>query len=182
MAGVAVTTLRAASTLFSPTYLDETLGFVVPDHSRDRFSSWEAFAEWPSLTIAVPDVPYYIDKLRQRRPRANCVSSRTTEQRFHDWDPAWMRSQFPRSAGRRGRCCYPQFSVVVPEPGIMKVPLAYPIGRHDAAFASFINTWIDLKRKDGTIDVAVCLLGARQERGAGPARWSIIRDVLHWVE
>ena len=47
---------------------------------------------------------------------------------------------------------YPAYSVVVPEPGLVKVPLAYPIARHDQAFATFINTWIDLKKKDGTLD------------------------------
>ena len=49
---------------------------------------------------------------------------------------------------------YPQFSVVVPTPGTIKVPLAYPIARHDAAFAAFINAWIELKKKDGTIDAS----------------------------
>ena len=77
---------------------------------------------------------------------------------------------------------YPQFTVVVPEPGLVKVPLAYPLSGHDEAFASFINTWIDLKRKDGTIDAlyAYWVLG----RNAAPPhpRWSIIRNVLHWVE
>ena len=47
---------------------------------------------------------------------------------------------------------YPAYSVVVPEPGLVKVPLAYPIARHDQAFAAFVNTWIDLKKKDGTLD------------------------------
>ena len=41
MAGVAVTTLRASQVLFSTTYLDETFAFVVPDHSRELFSSWD---------------------------------------------------------------------------------------------------------------------------------------------
>ena len=62
----------------------------------------------------------------------------------------------------------------------MKVPLAYPIARHDQALASFINTWIDLKRKDGTIDelFAHWILG----RDATPhrRRWSVVDDVLHW--
>ena len=45
MAGVAVTTLRAAELLFSATYLDETLAFVVPDHLREQFSSWDSIRE-----------------------------------------------------------------------------------------------------------------------------------------
>ena len=70
MAGVAVTTLRAESMLFTATYLDETVGFVVPDHLRDRFSSWDSIRNLPKVTIAVPNVPYYIDKIKERVPRA----------------------------------------------------------------------------------------------------------------
>ena len=47
MGGVAVTTLRAAEMLFSSSYLDETLAFVVPDHQRDRFARWETSARCP---------------------------------------------------------------------------------------------------------------------------------------
>ena len=59
---------------------------------------------------------------------------------------------------------YPQFSVVVPEPDVVKLPLAYPIGQHDQAFATFVNTWIELKRKDGTIDAALQILDSRPGR------------------
>ena len=47
---------------------------------------------------------------------------------------------------------YPAYSVVVPGPDPIRVPLAYPIGKRDAQLARFVNTWIALKRKDGTID------------------------------
>ena len=42
MSGVAVTTARAATMLFSTSYLDETLALVVPDYAREQFSSWSA--------------------------------------------------------------------------------------------------------------------------------------------
>jgi hypothetical protein len=77
---------------------------------------------------------------------------------------------------------HPERAVVVPRPGLVKVPLAYPIGRGDAGFAAFVDTWIDLKRKDGTIQALYdyWILG----RSAAPPepRWSIIRNVLHWVD
>ena len=34
----------------------------------------------------------------------------------------------------------------------MKVPLTYPIARQDHRFGDFVNTWIELKRKDGTLE------------------------------
>ena len=88
----------------------------------------------------------------------------------------------PAERGSAWTLQYPQFSVVVPEPGIVKVPLAYPIARHDEAFASFINTWIELKRKDGTIDTLYDYWVLGREAAPHQPRWSIIRDVLHWVK
>ena len=79
-------------------------------------------------------------------------------------------------------CTFLWLVVVVPEPGLIKVPLAFPLARRDERFASFINTWIDLKRRDGTLDelYSYWILG----RNAAPKtpRWSVIRNVLGWVE
>ena len=64
----------------------------------------------------------------------------------------------------------------------MGVPLAYPIGRRDPEMASFVSTWIDLKKQDGTIDQLFdyWIMGKNAERKQ--PRWSVIRNVLHWVE
>jgi ABC-type amino acid transport substrate-binding protein len=182
MAGVAVTTVRAATILFSSSYLDETFAFVVPDHGRDRFSNWDRIRDSPAVTIAVPDVPYYIDKLRQVAPRAKLRVIHDIGRVFAKWDPTVDALALPAERGSAWTLLYPQFSVVVPEPGLVKVPLAYPIGGHDPAFASFINTWIDLKRKDGTIESLYNYWVLGRDAAPRQARWSIIRNVLHWVE
>lgn len=182
MAGVAVTTLRAAEMLFTATYLDETVAFVVPDHQRDRFASWQRIRELYPVTIAVLNVPYYIDKLQQRVPRAEFRVIDDLSSLFGNWDSEVAAVALPAERGSVWTLMYPQFSVVVPEPGVIKVPLAYPVPGHDPSFASFMNAWIDLKKKDGTIDTlyAYWVLG----RNANPPhpRWSIIRNVLHWVD
>jgi ABC-type amino acid transport substrate-binding protein len=182
MAGIPVTTGRAAAVLFSNSYLDETLGLVVPDHARDQFSSWSAIRSRASTTIAVPDVPYYIDKLREMLPGAELRVIRDIGTALARPDPDVDAVAMPAERGSAWTLLYPQFTVVVPEPGIVKVPLAYPIARHDQAFASFINTWIDLKRKDGTIDTLFNYWVLGRDAAPRQPRWSIIRNVLHWVE
>ena len=72
--------------------------------------------------------------------------------------------------------------MVVPAPGITKVPLAYPIGAQDPAFASFMNTWLDLKRKDGTIQGLYDYWVLGRDAAPRQPRWSVIRNVLHWVD
>src|SRR5207344_324786 len=68
MSGVTVTTDRAREMLFSESYLDETMAFVVPDDQRERYASWDAIREQGALTIAVSDVPYYVRRLRELLP------------------------------------------------------------------------------------------------------------------
>ena len=64
---------------------------------------------------------------------------------------------------------YPKFSVVIPEPDLVKVPLAYPIGGGDQAFATFVNTWIELKREGWYARPALQVLDSRPGRCAEAA-------------
>ena len=182
MSGVAVTTRRAGTMLFSASYLDETMGFVVPDYAREQFSTWEAIRAQPAVTIAVPDVPYYIDMIRERVPRVDVRIVADLGRAFSEWDGSVAAIALPAERGSAWTLLNPQFSVVVPQPGLVKVPLAFPLARHDQAFASFMNTWIDLKRKDGTIDTLYQYWVLGRDTAARKPRWSVIRNVLHWVD
>lgn len=75
---------------------------------------------------------------------------------------------------------HPAFSVAVPHPLEIKLPLAYPVAGHDVEAARFLGIWIDLKRKDGTIQALYdhWILG-KDARAHGP-RWSILRNLLGW--
>ena len=181
MSGVPVTTDLASSALLSNSYLDETLAFVVPDSARDQFATWEAIRSRPSLTIAVPDVPYYVEKLRALVPNATIRPVDDVTTVFESVSPDVDAVTLPAERGSAWTLIYPAYSVVVPEPGALKVPLAYPIARQDHRFGEFVNTWIELKRKDGTLDALFRYWILGQDRGGRRPRWSIIRDVLHWV-
>jgi Na+/H+-dicarboxylate symporter/ABC-type amino acid transport substrate-binding protein len=181
MSGIVVTTDNASRLLFSASYLDETLAFLVPDHAREAFASWDRIRAMGPIVVGAPEVPYYIEKVRQLAPNARIEVLRTADEAFAR-GASLNAMMLPAERGSAWTLLHPEYSVVVPEPGLVKVPLAYPVARHDQAFASFVNTWIDLKRKDGTLDrlYRYWILG----QNAVPARprWSIIRNVLHWVD
>ena len=86
----------------------------------------------------------------------------------------------PAERGSAWTLRYPGYSVVVPTP-LLKVPLALALPRDEPDLGAFVITWLDLKRKDGTLDALYqyWILG----RGAARTepRWSIIRNVLHWT-
>jgi Na+/H+-dicarboxylate symporter/ABC-type amino acid transport substrate-binding protein len=181
MSGVTVTTDRATRLFFSTSYLDETLGFIVPDHARDRFVAWPAIAARGPIVIGVPDLPYFVDKLRRLLPDARLHPLRSVDEMAASTPPLEAVA-FPAERGAAWTLMHPQYSMVVPEGALVKVPLAYPIARRDERFAAFLNTWIELKRRDGTLERAFeyWILG----KHATPAtpRWAFARNVLHWIE
>jgi Na+/H+-dicarboxylate symporter/ABC-type amino acid transport substrate-binding protein len=183
MSGVVVTTNRARDILFSDSYLDETLAFVVPDDRRAQFESWEVIRVRGSLTIVAPDMPYYVRKLRDLLPRADIqVHADGIEALFARAAMHADALALPAERGSAWTLMHPQYSVVVPGPDPIRVPLAYPIGRRDQRLAAFVNTWLALKRKDGTLDAAYKHWILGQNAAPRQPRWSVVRNVLHWVE
>jgi ABC-type amino acid transport substrate-binding protein len=182
MSGVVVTPARASRTLYSHSYLDETLGLLVEDENRGRFETWNALREAGHLTIAIPDVPYYLDRIRDQMPDATIREFDDVAGLLSEGESEVDAIVFPAERGSAWTLIYPHYTVVVPGPTRIRLPLAYPLARGDQAFASFINTWIELKQKDGTMAALYehWILGRSADRPT--PRWSIMRDVLHWVD
>lgn len=180
MSGAVMTADRAVHTLFSASYLDETIAFLVPDHLRSAFSTWSSVRAMPRLRLGVPRAPYYINKVRAELPDAEIVPLDRVDDMFAPHDPPIDAFVLTAERGSAYTLLHPAYSVVVPKPRPLKVPLAYVLAGRDRALATIVNTWIELKRKDGTIDelFAHWILG----EGSAPRRprWSIMRDVLHW--
>ena len=89
---------------------------------------------------------------------------------------------YSAEAGSAWTLLYPRFSVAVPQPDVIRIPIGLPVARGDDRMRVFMNTWIELKRRDGTLDelYATWILGRVPETSS--RRWSVIRDVLGWVE
>ena len=179
MAGVAVTTSGRHDAVLDVAYGRDADSWSGP--LREQFSRWADIQSRAATTIGVPDVPTTSTR-SARLPRAELRIIPNIETTLAERDSGLDAIAITAERGSAWTLQYPQFSVVVPEPGIVKVPLAYPIARHDEAFASFINTWIELKRKDGTIDALYDYWVLGREAGPRQPRWSIIRNVLHWVK
>jgi ABC-type amino acid transport substrate-binding protein len=168
---------------FSEAYLDVTIALVVKDHRRKEFASFERIKRIDGLRIGVYGDELYVPaRVEERLPKARVVGITSIPDFFeHNRDDvdAFLFSAEPGSAWT---LLYPDYSVVVPKPGIAALPLGYPIAKGDLEMVNFLNRWIDMKKKDGTIQdiYNYWILG----RGAveKKPRWSVIRNVLHWVD
>ena len=182
MSGLAVTTDAAREMLLSDTYLDEHMAFVTPDHRREEFLTRDSIRRRPGLRLGVPNRPYYIAKVREYAPEANVVLLQSLSEPFANSLDGLDAIALTAERGSTWSLLYPQYSVVVPQPDVMTIPVAYAVKHQDQELLSFLNTWLELKRKDGTIGQLYdyWILGKKAEHTA--PRWCIARDVLHWIK
>jgi Na+/H+-dicarboxylate symporter/ABC-type amino acid transport substrate-binding protein len=181
MSGVVVTGERSMYVQFSASYLDETVAFVVPDHLMSAFSEWSSVRAMGRLRLGVPRAPYFIRKIRDELTEVDIVPIDRMDDMFVPHEPPIDAMVLTAERGSAYTLLHPEYSVAVPKPRPFRVPLAYVIAGRDRAMAAMVDTWIELKRKDGTIDklFAHWILG--QDAAPKRPRWSVMDNVLHRV-
>ena len=79
------------------------------------------------------------------------------------------------------RPLHPSYSALpLPNHPEINAKLAYVIAGRDNAMTAMVDTWIELKRKDGTIDELFAHWVLGQDSAPKRTRWSFGHDVLGW--
>ncbi len=171
---------RYASAAFSRPYLELTLALVVPDHMRTPLSGSDAAQRLNDLTVALVASHYFVPRLKQIAPDVDIAQLTNAEDFFADPPPA-DALLLSAEEGAAYAFRHPRFSVITPKRSI-KVPAAYALPRGEIEWHDVIGNWIEVKRADGSIDelYRYWMLGGVTKTSR--PRWSIVRDVLGWVE
>jgi ABC-type amino acid transport substrate-binding protein len=184
MSGIVGTVDRSQQMPLS-SYLDVNIALVVPDHRRDEFSSLESIRELGAITIGIASQEYVGYTASTLFPNAEFVIVPSPRDFFERTGPgedvdAWITSA---QEGAAWTLLYPAFGVVLPFPRSLAIPLVYPTQpAGDGAMKRFIDHWIGLKQRQGVFDAAYeyWILGQGSEEIR--PRWSVIRDVLGWMD
>lgn len=168
---------------YSLPYLDSTLGLVVRDELRDDFASPARLAQRDPVTIALlADLPGLQDRLREqlRGVDLRFVTLASPKDFFEGRAPRVDAFGMLAEAGSAWSILYPAYSVVVPQPGPVAIPVGVGIRRGDTELAGIVNDWLVIQRSAGVLaqarDYWVLGRGAQERK----PRWSIRHDVLGW--
>lgn len=183
MSGLAITPGRAMRWQFSQSPLDLTLGFLVRDYRRNEFAELSKVEQADALRLGmVQSDPAFHQQIQLALPNAVIETVKSPRNFLRGRRPELDAVIYSAEGGSAWTLIYPAYTVVVPRPMKIQVPLGYVLPRGDAEWSRFISQWIELKQKDHTIEdlYAHWILGA----GASDTepRWSVIRSVLHWVD
>lgn len=173
---------RYAYASFSRPYLDLTLSFIVEDHEGDLFSDMQQLKERENLTIAMVSTHYFEHRIRRLLPNADFVYLEAAEDFFTDQLHGADALLLSAEEGAAYTYRYPRYTVSRVERPVVRLPAAYAVPKGDIEMMEFVSNWIDLKRKDGTVDglYEYWMLGGAAK--VDSKRWSVIRDVLGWVD
>ena len=91
------------------------MAFIVPDAQRSEFASWEQLRNTPGLRLAIPDIPYYIQKMHERLPRADVQIVEDLKPFFAARGGSGIDALvFAAERGSAWTLMYPEYSVVDP--------------------------------------------------------------------
>jgi ABC-type amino acid transport substrate-binding protein len=183
MSGIVITIPLLKDIDYSDPYLDVTPGFVVKADLKNEFATINDIKRTGSLNIGVAAYKKdYAIKLTKDFPKFNVIMVESIRSFFEDNKQNLDALALSAEGGSAWTLLYPEYEIVVPKPELTKHPLGYPIVKGDQQMLNFINNWIDLKKKDGTIEQLYNYWILGKGTTEKEPRWSIIRNVLHWVD
>jgi Na+/H+-dicarboxylate symporter len=166
----------------SPTYEELHLAFLVLDHRVKEFREPGSVRHAKGLRIGYGTTAYFVRSRKHLVPNAELVEIKDEE--------AFLRGEGPEvdlilTSAEKGAVwtmLRPEYSVFVPKGARAQVPLVIALPVDAPELEKLLKTWVPLKKDDGTIAElhAHWVLGEQWQKK--DARWSIIKDVLRWVD
>ena len=162
--------------------MDATLALVVPDHQRRHFASIATLRQDSALRIATPGFPHFDNLVRAALPNVELIRIGSPREFFEAPQGRFDALLATAEGGSAWTLIYPRFSVVVPRPNVVTGPIAFATPRTAPEVYDYVSTWIELKRHDGSVRhlYDFWILGRGAE--STTPRWSVIRNVLGWVD
>jgi Na+/H+-dicarboxylate symporter/ABC-type amino acid transport substrate-binding protein len=169
---------------FSRPYMEMKAAFIVKDYRKKEFQTRADMAALSGLRVAVTPANSAEDRrlLRGYLPNATLVELDSIKDFFSKPDVADALLTTDK-IGKAWALLRPEFGVAVPKPHLFIYEVAYPVplagGSH--AFLEYLNHWLTLHQTSGEIaeQFDYWILGKTPYRKK--PRWSVIRNVLHWV-
>lgn len=169
----------------SAPYTTGTMGLAVRDNRRHEFASIEVLHRSHGLKIGVPlDTRQVIYSMRRYFGDADVefITLEFWQTFFEGRHPELDAFLVPAENGSAWSLLHPEYTVVVPQPDPVKVPSAFGLALNAGELVDAVNEWVVFAANEGMIQRAYDYWILGQGAGEKRPRWSILRDVLGWVE
>jgi ABC-type amino acid transport substrate-binding protein len=181
MSAVSITEARLKQISFTKAYMTPRLVFVVPEKKQTLFSSLESVMKNDRLSIAVLKGTSFELLAKELFPNHPLILISDRDAFQNSKADAWLWEEQEAIAWTLRHRTY---RVLFPSPSMGLDSLGYAVRSQDIRFLSYLNQWLELKKTEGYTQKQYALwIHGKTEIAAPPqTRWSVIRNVLHWVD
>ena len=178
--GISISPQRALKMVFSDTYREESLGLIVPDHMRNKFSSYKKLLAMKGLRLGATRFRFQEGAGQQLFPNAEIVEIKSLRSFFKGKEKGLDGLIFTAESAAAWTLVYPQWTVVVPKGLHYKSPMAFALPHRQEAWRNFINVWLKHKLDAGLGERAYGHWILGNDSGKQGRRWSVVKDMLGW--
>ena len=180
MSGTVLTSRYAEGHTITNGYLDVSLALV----AKSKLDVLRNYDELYNSLVNVSVTPEndFADIFKKEFPQSITTKTDSIYNFFNGYYPEIDALLTTAEAGSAWTLLYPEYQVVSPFKEPITLPLVYTIGSADSEFETFLNHWIELNKKDKTITKLYEYWILGKDVVKEKPRWSVIHDVLHWID
>ncbi|MFM7012222.1 MAG: cation:dicarboxylate symporter family transporter [Betaproteobacteria bacterium] len=167
----------------SGSYFDTVVGLAVRDQDRYQFKTIEDIRKRGKLKLGRSADDLGLEQIVKSRLTGvdlTIVELASVKDYFNggrsDLDGMIMLA----SSASAWTLLYPNYTVVVPQPNMVRLPVGIATRQADWELSLFIDQWLVIEQSRGAIDRAYAYWVLGQGAEQKTVRWSIKRDVLGW--
>jgi len=162
---------------FSSSYIEQPNTLIVKNSRHFLFPNLIAATSNPSIELGA--IGGYQRVAHIHFPKATTTPLHTMDQFLHANLDAVMWSEIPAYVWCLS---HPDYTAVSFGDGLGKKFFAYPCAGDTELFIHFLNDWLALKNEQGFARSQAQYWFLGSKRPAKNERWSVVRNVLHWVD
>ena len=164
--------------------INAAVSLIVLDYRRDEFRKWDSIREKSVLRIGASDDPDVGAAVSQVLPNATLIpysDKKELDNLLAEGAPGLDVILDSAEEAAAWTIRHPRFTAVIPSPTLF-VPFGYAVAKGDTDLLAYLDTWLLNAEADGTVDALYRYWMLGQVKETQPPRWSVIRNVLGWID
>ena len=152
------------------------------DHAVKKYESFRFRGKNPGTLVGLAGRILSREAIRKRFPSLEFVDVPSVEAFVNGEVEEVEALLLPAEVASYYTMIRPEFALVIPDEATIRVPFTIAIHPDSPRAERYLDTWLGLRRRDGSLDELYdhWILGKQSE--GKKRRWSIIHDVLGWVD
>ncbi len=182
MAAVTINEQRLKQLIFTQEYIKPRIVFIVREEARKLFMNTDKVQESSHTKVAVLKGSAFESLARELFPSKEIISLESYDEFLSMGKEVGLL--WEEQEGIAWLLIHRGYRLVFPNPALGYDTLGYAIRNNSPLFLYYLNTWLELKNTSGygSKQHDLWIKGKTEIAAPSEPRWSIIRNVLHWVE